>query len=219
MSIRVMIADDHAVVRSGIRALFATERDLEVVGEARDGLEAVMMAEKCEPDVILMDLMMPGLNGLDAIRRIIAKKPEARILVLSSFSTDDRVVAALDAGASGYQLKDASLEDLMEAIRRVNEGESSLHPSIARKFLRGLDRSQRNTPMHDQLTERESDVLRLIARGRSNKEIADRLFIGEATVRTHVSNILSKLRVESRTQAALYALRGGMVPLDEADVL
>ena len=219
MSIRVMIADDHAVVRSGIRALFATERDLEVVGEARDGLEAVMVAEKCEPDVILMDLMMPGLNGLDAIRRIMARKPEAKILVLSSFSTDDRVVAALDAGAVGYQLKDASLEDLMEAIRRVNEGESSLHPSIARKFLRGLDRSIRSGPVIDRLTDRETDVLRLIAYGKSNKEIADHLFIGKATVRTHVSNILSKLRLESRTQAALYALRGGIVPLEEADGL
>ena len=216
-SIRVLVADDHAIVRKGIRALLATEPDIEVVGEAENGREAVTEAEKLQPDVILMDLVMPEMDGIEAIRRITARQPEARILVLTSFAADDKVFPAIKAGALGYLLKDSGPEELVQAIHQVYLGESSLHPTIARKLLQELSRPSERPPTPEPLTEREVEVLRLVARGRSNREIADQLVISEATVRTHVSNILSKLHLASRTQAALYALREGLASLDDAD--
>ena len=216
-SIRVLVADDHAIVRKGIRALLATEPDIEVVGEAENGREAVTEAEKLQPDVILMDLVMPEMDGIEAIRRITARQPEARILVLTSFAADDKVFPAIKAGALGYLLKDSGPEELVQAIHQVYLGESSLHPTIARKLLQELSRPSKRPPTPEPLTEREVEVLRLVARGRSNREIADQLVISEATVRTHVSNILSKLHLASRTQAALYALREGLASLDDAD--
>ena len=216
-SIRVLVADDHAIVRKGIRALLATEPDIEVVGEAENGREAVTEAEKLQPDVILMDLVMPEMDGIEAIRRITARQPEARILVLTSFAADDKVFPAIKAGALGYLLKDSGPEELVQAIHQVYLGESSLHPTIARKLLQELSRPSERPPTPEPLTEREVEVLRLVARGRSNREIADQLVISEATVRTHVSNILSKLHLASRTQAALYALREGLASLDDAE--
>jgi NarL family two-component system response regulator LiaR len=213
--IRVLIADDHVVVRKGIRALLATEPGIAVVGEATDGAEAVRAAAELSPDVILMDIVMPAVDGIEAVRRIMAAQPGSRILVLTSFATDDQIFPALKAGALGYLLKDTGPEDLVQAIRQVHRGESSLHPTIARKVLQELSRPPQRPPTPDPLTEREVEVLRLVAQGRSNQEIARMLVVSEATVRTHVSSILSKLHLASRTQAALYALREGLASLDD----
>jgi two-component system, NarL family, response regulator LiaR len=214
--IRVLLVDDHSIVRKGIRALLVTEPDLDVIGEAQDGREAVEKAAKLSPDVILMDLAMPGVDGIDATRRITAQNGAARILVLTSFAGDEKVFPAIQAGALGYLLKDSSPEELVRAIHQVHRGESSLHPTIARKVLLELARPAGRPPTTDPLTEREVDVLRLIARGKSNQEIADTLVVSEATVRTHVSNILGKLHLASRTQAALYALRQGLASLEDS---
>ncbi len=216
--VRVLITDDQAIVRKGIRALLLTEPDIEVIGEAENGLAAIKQVETLHPDVILMDLMMPEMDGIEAIRRITTKQPKARILVLTSFATDDKVFPAIKAGALGYLLKDSSPEELVQAIRQVEAGESSLHPAIARKLLQELSRppEPQRPPTTEPLTEREVEVLRLLARGLGNQEIADQLVISEATVRTHVSNILSKLHLASRTQAALYALQKGLASLDDA---
>lgn len=213
--ISVFLADDHMIVRSGIRALLATEADITVAGEAGDGQEAVAGVLKLEPDVVLMDLEMPQMDGIEAIQQIMARRPETRILVLTSFATDDRVFPAIKAGALGYLLKDSGPKALVQAIHQVHRGESSLHPKIARKLIREMARPAGHPPTADPLTGREVDVLQLVAQGLSNQEIADRLVIGEATVRSHVSSILSKLHLASRTQAALYALREGYVSLDE----
>ena len=215
--IRVLVVDDHVVVRQGIHALLATETDIEVVGEAENGREAVAEAESLRPDVILMDLVMPEMDGIEAIGRITARQLEARILVLTSFAADDKVFPAIKAGALGYLLKDSSPEDLVAAIHQVHQGESSLHPTIARKLLQELSQPPDKPPTLDPLTEREVEVLKLVAQGRSNQEIAGALVISEATARTHVSNILHKLHLASRTQAALYALREGLASLDDED--
>jgi NarL family two-component system response regulator LiaR len=214
--IRIVIADDHTIVRKGLRAVLRNQPDIEVVGEAATGREAVTEFERLQPDVILMDLAMPEVNGIEAIEQIQADHPGARILVLTSFSSEDKIFPAIKAGALGYHLKDSSPEELVEAIRQVHRGESALHPVIARKVLKELSRPSGRPPTADPLTPREVEVLRLVAQGRSNQEIADELFISETTVRTHVSNILSKLHLASRTQAALFALREGLASLDEA---
>lgn len=213
--IRILIADDHTIVRSGVQALLETIDGFLVVGEAADGETAVRQALTLRPDVILMDLEMPVLDGISAIQQIIASWPAARILVLTSFATDDRVFPAVKSGALGYLLKDSGPEALVNAIRQVYRGESSLHPKIARKLMQELARPATQPPTSDPLTPREVDVLQLVAQGLGNQEIADKLIIGEATVRSHVSNILSKLHLASRTQAALYALREGYASLDD----
>lgn len=213
--IRIFIADDHALVRSGIQALLETMDDLTVVGEAADGTQAVARTLDLRPDVVLMDLEMPVLDGIAAIGQIMAHWPEARILVLTSFATDDRVFPAVKAGALGYLLKDSGPDALVRAIRQVNRGESSLHPRIARKLMQELARPAAQPPTADPLTPREVEVLQLIAQGLGNQDIADKLVISEPTVRSHVSNILSKLHLASRTQAALYALREGYASLDD----
>jgi NarL family two-component system response regulator LiaR len=213
--IKILVVDDQIIVRKGIRALLATESQLQVIGEAEDGEEAIEKYETMKPDVIVMDLVMPNIDGIEAIRRITAKNPKARILVLTSFATDEKVFPAIKAGALGYLLKDSSPDELVQAIRQVHRGESSLHPTIARKLLQELSRPSQQPPTSEPLTEREVGVLRLIARGLSNQDIAGELIISEATVRTHVSNILSKLHLASRTQAALYALREGLASLDD----
>ncbi len=212
--IHVLIADDHAIVRKGIGALLGTVPDIEVVAEARDGEEALAKALAVRPDVVLMDLVMPGVDGLEATRRLCSCWPEARVLVLTSFAGDDKVFPAIKAGALGFLLKDSGPDDLVQAIRQVYQGESSLHPSVARRVLQELvcPASQGSA---DALTERETQVLKLVAHGRCNRDIANRLCISEATVRTHMSNILSKLGVDSRTQAALYALRQGLACLND----
>jgi NarL family two-component system response regulator LiaR len=217
--IRVLIADDHAIVRKGICALLATEPSIEVVGEAQDGREVITAAQRIKPDVILMDLVMPGTDGLEATRNIITRQPKMRILVLTSFAGDDKIFPAIKAGALGYLLKDSGPEELIQAIQQVHRGESSLHPSVARRLLQELSGPSDNEASVDALTEREIEVLQLVAQGHSNREIADVLMISEATVRTHVSNILSKLNLCSRTQAALYALREGLASLNDSQTM
>ena len=212
--IRVVVADDHEIVRKGIAALLETVADIEVVGEARDGQEAVDLAESLRPDVILMDLVMPGMDGIEATRRICARQLPPRVLVLTSFAADDKVFPAIKAGALGYLLKDSGPAELLQAIRQVYRGESSLHPTIARKVLHEIAHPPARKATTEPLTDREVEVLKLIAQGLSNHEIGERLVITEATARTHVSNILSKLHLATRTQAALYALREGLASLD-----
>ena len=213
--IRVFLADDHPIVRRGIRDLLETEARLEVVGEATNGREAVAGVATHEPDVILIDLVMPEMDGIQAIRRIKEARPESRILVLTSFATDDKVFPAIKAGALGYLIKDTAPEDLVRAIHQVYQGEATLHPTIAQKLLSEISDPAPAPPAAEALTNREVEVLQLVARGRSNQEIADELVISVATVYTHVSNILSKLHLASRTQAALYALREGYTTLEE----
>jgi two-component system, NarL family, response regulator LiaR len=213
--IRVLIADDHVIIRKGIRAVLENVPDIELVGEAANGREAVAVAERLNPDVILMDLVMPEMDGIEAIRRIKERLPGARLLVLTTFAGEDKIFPAIKAGAIGYQLKDSSPENLIEAIRQVYRGESALHPLIARKVLQELSSPSERPPTPDPLTAREVEVLRWVAEGLENWEIAEKLVISEATVRTHVSNIMGKLHLASRTQAALYALREGLAPLGD----
>ncbi len=214
-AMRLLIADDHTIVRKGLKVLLATEQDMQVVGEAENGVEAVQKAETLNPDVVLMDLVMPEMDGIEATRRITGAHPGIKVLVLTSFAADDKVFPAVKAGALGYLLKDSSPDQLLEAIRQVFRGEPSLEPSIARKVLQELSHPAKGAPTTDPLTERELDVLRLIAQGMSNKEIAAKIFVAEWTVRSHVSNILGKLHLASRTQAALYALRSGLASLED----
>jgi two-component system, NarL family, response regulator LiaR len=216
-TIRVLLADDHAVVRGGIRALLEHEDGIEVIGEADNGEEAVRMALKLRPDVILLDLMMPLKTGIEAIEEIKQINEDARILVLTSFADDDKVFAAIKAGAMGYLLKQTTPNELFQAVRDVYLGESSLHPTIARKLIRELNRPTTLPPVDEPLTDREVEVLIFLARGLANQDIADRLVISERTVRTHVSNILSKLHLANRTQAALYALKEGLTSLEEVE--
>jgi NarL family two-component system response regulator LiaR len=214
--IRVLIVDDHAIVRKGIRALLAEAGGFEVVAEADNGQAAVLRAQECSPDVVLMDLLMPGMDGIEATHQITSRQPGARILVLTSFAADNKVFPAIKAGASGYLLKDSTPDELVRAIRQVHRGEPSLHPAIARKLLQeiahpgGKGEATSPLPAPEALTAREMTVLRLIAQGLSNQEIADQISVSEPTVRAHVSRILGKLHLASRTQAALYAVREGL---------
>ena len=214
--IRVFLADDHAVVRKGLEALIATQPDMVVIGTAVDGEEAVQQVASLQPDVILLDLQMPRKTGLEAIQEIKSADPQARILILTSFSEDDTVFAAIKSGALGYLLKDSSPQELIQAIRNVYSGRSSLHPDIALKVIRELNKPPAHLPLTEEpLTEREVEVLKLVAQGLSNQTIADKLIVSERTVRTHISNILSKLHLANRTQVALYALRQGLASLDD----
>lgn len=214
--IRILIADDHAVVRRGLRTILLSEPEMELVDEAADGIEAVLKARACHPDVILLDMVMPRLDGLGAIQQIKQENPAARILVLTSFAEDDKLFPAIKSGALGYLLKDSSPEQLLQAIRDVHAGKSSLDPSVALKLIRELNRPSDLPLSPDPLSERELEVLKLVARGLTNQEIADTLIIGERTVGNHISSILSKLHLANRTQAALYALREGIATLEES---
>jgi NarL family two-component system response regulator LiaR len=209
--IRVLIADDHTVVREGLAAILGAQEDIELVGVAVNGVEAVEKALRIKPDVTLMDLVMPQMDGLAAIQAIKAAIPEAHILVLTSFADDERVFPAIKAGAMGYLLKDAPREVLLQAIRDVAQGKVSLHPTIARRILREINQPA-SAPVAslETLTEREKEALRLIARGLSNQEMALTMSIHENTVAKYVSSVLSKLHLTNRTQAALYAIRSGL---------
>lgn len=212
--IRIVIADDHSVVREGLKALIGIKADMEVIGEAKDGQEAVDKVKELEPDVLLLDLVMPNKDGLTAILEIKQQHPTTRILVLTSFADDEKVWSAIKGGALGYLLKDSSPTQLMQAIRDVYEGESSLHPTIARKLI-GEFKLQPDSlsPVPNPLTKREEEVLKFVARGLSNQEISDKLHVSLRTVGKHVSNMLTKLHLANRTQAALYALRKGLAEL------
>jgi two-component system, NarL family, response regulator LiaR len=212
--IRVLIADDHAVVREGLRGFLALQEDVEVVGEAADGEEAVAAAERLTPDVALVDLVMPRVDGIEAIRRIRAVAPQTRVIVLTSFADEDKMLPAVRAGAVGYLLKDVDPQELVAAVRTVNDGETLLHPAVVRELVREVAGGRREPVRDNPLTAREQEVLGLIARGRANKAIAFELGVAEKTVKTHVSNILGKLGLSDRTQAALYAVREGLVDLE-----
>lgn len=210
--IKVLIVDDHQVVRQGLRTFLELQEDVLVVGEAGDGLTAVEMVQQLEPDVILMDLVMPHLDGIAATRRIKASKPDIKVIALTSFTEDEKVFPAIQAGASSYLLKDISPDDLVDAIRAVYLGEARLHPDITRKLMEQVAYpAERTRQAHaEQLTKRELQVIRLVARGWSNHEIAQELVISEKTVKTHISNILSKLHLADRTQLAIYALKNAL---------
>lgn len=216
-SIKLLVVDDQSIVRKGICALLEQVDDIDVIGEASDGEEAVAQAKLLHPDVILMDLVMPKMDGITAIKNIMAAQPGMRIMALTSFVAEDKVFPAIKAGAMGYLLKDSEPEALIVAIRDLNRGEPSLHPTVAKMVLEELSQPARQPLTPDPLTDREEDVVRLVAQGLSNRQIAEHLIIGEATVRTHVGNILNKLHLANRVQATLYALRVGLTSLDEID--
>lgn len=228
--IRVMIVDDHAVVRQGLRGFLELQPNIEVVGEAVDGVDAVEKAQALRPNIVLMDLVMPRMDGVQATRAIRTALPSTQVVVLTSFSEDEQVFASIKAGAAGYLMKDIQPTALAAALEKVARGEPTLHPEIARKIMQELGTPPRTQPpaavrekgskeLEPGLTEREVEVLRLIARGKSNREIADELVLSEKTVKTHVSNILQKLHLSDRTKAALYAVRRRLVDVDkESDV-
>jgi NarL family two-component system response regulator LiaR len=211
--IRVLIVDDHQVVRQGLRTFLELHEDIVVVGEAEDGERGVELVRQLKPDVVLMDLVMPHMDGIAATQQVRALGLPTKVIALTSFSEDDKVFPAIQAGAASYLLKDVSPDDLVDAIRAVHQGEARLHPDIARKLM------QQVSQMHnlhqetsvEELTERERDVIRLVAMGRNNREIAQELFISEKTVKTHISNILGKLNLEHRTQLAIYAIKNKLV--------
>jgi DNA-binding NarL/FixJ family response regulator len=207
MPIRILIADDHAVVRQGLRMFLSLDPDLDVIGEAVDGRQAIQLAGQLNPDVVLMDLLMPGMGGVEATGIIRRDLPDVEVIALTSVLEDNSVIGAIRAGAIGYLLKDTEADELINAIKSAAAGQVQLSPKAAARLMREV----RAPESPEALTERETEVLRLLAMGQSNKEIAHTLTIGEKTVKTHVSNILSKLNVSSRTQAALHAVRIGLV--------
>jgi len=212
MSIRILIVDDHHVVRRGLVFFLRTQKDLEIIGEAANGREAIEQAQLLKPDIILMDLIMPEMDGIQATKIIKEKQPEIKIMMLTSFSDQDHVIPALEAGASGFQLKDIQPDELVTSIKKIISGENQLHPKATSHLLANLsNKSKQEKNLLEELTKRELDVLKEIAKGKSNKEIAAALFITEKTVKTHVSNLLAKLELADRTQAALYAVKNQLV--------
>jgi two-component system, NarL family, response regulator LiaR len=208
--IRLLLVDDHVVVRQGLRMVLSLEPDLEIIGEANNGQEALGLVKKLNPQVVLMDLLMPVMDGVSAIRAIKKEYPDIEVVALTSVLEDRLVIDAVEAGAAGYLLKESGPEELIEAIRAAAKGEVRLHPKAQKRLIKEV----RTPEMRESLTERETETLRLIARGMSNKEIAEELSVSEVTVKTHVSSILSKLNLQSRTQAALFALKEGLVGLE-----
>ena len=205
-----MVVDDHAIVREGLRNFLEMLPDIEVVGEAANGEEALVVAKRVKPDVVLLDLVMPVMDGIEAVGRLKAQSPGVKVIALTSFSDDDKLYPAIKAGASAYLLKDVGPQELAEAIRAAARGEMRLHPEVTRRLMSGIA-GRKEEPPTEPLTDREREVLRCLGRGLSNKEIGTELFIGEKTVKTHVSNILGKLGLPDRTQAALYAVKHGVV--------
>jgi DNA-binding NarL/FixJ family response regulator len=213
--ITVLLVDDHAMVRQGVRAFLETQGDIAVVAEAASGEEAVRLATEHAPDVALMDLIMPGMDGVEATRRLTARSPRTNVVVLTSYHDDEHVFPAIRAGALSYVLKEVGPDELADTVRKAATGEAVLHPRVAARVVRELHGARRDEPnaFHD-LSDREIEVLKLIAEGLSNAEISGRLFISEKTTKNHVSNILSKLHLADRTQAAVYAWRQGVVRRD-----
>ncbi|MFP3918815.1 response regulator transcription factor [Lysinibacillus telephonicus] len=216
--IRVLIADDHHVVRRGLLFFLKTQKDIEVVGEAKNGQEAVELVEALQPDIVLMDLVMPEMDGIQATKKIKSKWPNIAILMLTSFSDKDHVLPAIEAGAAGYQLKDIEPDDLVNSIRQIINGENIIHPAATSQLEETL-REEENLPhVKNALTPRERDVLAELTKGKSNREIASSLFVTEKTVKTHISNIFTKLEVQDRTQAALYAVKHGLTEGSEQSI-
>lgn len=208
--IRVLIADDHHVVRRGLLFFLKTQKDIEVIGEASNGAEAVKLAAQLMPDIVLMDLIMPQMNGIEATIQIKERFPTMEVLMLTSYSDRDHVIPALDAGAAGYQLKDIEPDDLVDSIRKIMRGENILHPEATTTLEREQEEMENAPHLLHPLTPRERDVLSELTKGKSNKEIAASLFVTEKTIKTHISNIFHKLEVQDRTQAALYAVKHGL---------
>ena len=214
--IQVLIVDDHTMVRKGIRALLNEYEDIRVVGEAANGFKALELTKQLHPDVILIDLAMPVMDGIEAIKKIRAIRPDQRIIVLTSYVGDDKLIQSIKAGAMGYLLKDALPEELVQSIRTVYAGEPALNPAVAWKYLRRMSGAEEPPKRSaEALSEREVEVLCLLTQGKTDQEIAKQLVLTDVTIRTHVSRILAKLGLENRVQAALYAIRSGMVSLDE----
>jgi DNA-binding NarL/FixJ family response regulator len=211
--IRILIADDHPVVREGLFAMLSRESDFEVVGEARDGVEAVNKTKELNPEVVLMDLRMPELDGVEAMNQIKSAKPDTKFIILTTYSDDEYIFRGIEAGARGYLLKDAPREELFKAIRAVHRGESLIQPVVASKVLDRLMELSRRAPSGEELSERELEVLRLMAKGAANKEIGVELSIAQSTVKTHISTIFQKLGVNDRTQAVTEALKKGIIRL------
>ena len=208
--ISVVIVDDHALVRQGLRTFLDLHDDIQVTGEAANGVEAVERTGQLRPDVVLMDLVMPEMDGIEATKRIRSICPDTKVIVLTSFTEDDKLFPSIKAGAMGYLLKNVSPEDLVNAIKAAHRGEAQLNPEIARRLMEEVSKRS-STSSEEELTRREMDVLRLIAQGRSNRDISEELVLSEKTVKTHVSNILGKLHLADRTQAAIYAINQGLV--------
>jgi len=216
--IRILLVDDHAVVRQGLRTFLELQEDMEVVGEGASGGDAVELAARLAPDVIVLDLVMPGMDGVEATRGILERSPRSRVLILTSFGDDDKIFPAIRAGAQGYLLKDIQPRDLIQAVRDLHQGKTQLHPEVARRLMAAVAgnppaEEAEVRPIPDalqHLTDREREVLELIARGLNNREIADRMVVSEATVKTHVSNMLDKLGLPDRTRAAIWALKHGL---------
>jgi DNA-binding NarL/FixJ family response regulator len=212
MTIKILIADDHHVVRRGLVFFLKTQKEIEVIGEAKNGQEAVDLTKTLNPDLVLMDLDMPIMDGIEATKQIKAILPNMKIMILTSFSDQDHVIPAIEAGASGYQLKDIEPDELVRSIKRIMSGENQLHPKATTHLLSHMTNKNRDVKQPtDELTKRELEVLLEIAKGKSNKEIASALYITEKTVKTHVSNVLSKLNLQDRTQAALFAVKNGLI--------
>jgi len=208
--ISVLIVDDHTVVRDGLQALISAEPNMHVVAAVGDGIEAVEFVKKLKPDVILMDLVMPNMDGIQATIKIKKDSPDARILILTSFAEDHQVFAAIKSGATGYLMKDSSSEELIQAIRDIYKNKPVLQPEVAKRLMLDIRSQDDQTSQDNALTIREIEILEQVALGKTNQEIADVLFVSERTVRTHITNILAKLGLSNRTQAALYALREGI---------
>ncbi len=208
--IKVLLVDDHEMVRIGLAAVLSTEEGLEIIGEASNGLEGIRLAQAYKPDVILMDLVMDGMDGIETTRRIMQQMPDCKVIVLTSYLDDEKMYPVIEAGAFSYLLKTSRAPEIAQAIRAAARGQSVLESQVAAKMMNRLREPQSAAPAHEELTEREMEVLRLIAQGKSNQEVADLLFIGIKTVKFHVTNVLAKLGVEDRTQAAIYALKNGL---------
>lgn len=215
--IQVLLVDDHVMIRKGMKALLQEYEGIRVIGEASNGLKAIELVEQLKPDVVLIDLIMPVMDGIEAIKRILAIQPQQRILVLTGYPGDDKLIPAIKAGALGYLSKDAQPEELVQSIRNVSAGEPALNSTVVWKFLRqaaGVEATRRSV---DKLSEREIEILRLLSQGKTDHEIAEEVFLTEVTIRTHISRIMSKLGLQNRVQATLYGIRSGMVSLCETN--
>jgi len=217
-TIRVMVVDDHSIVRKGVKAFLGEYDNIAVVAEAADGLQAIPLVEKLRPDVVILDLLMPGMDGIETVKGMLAIQPNVRIILLTADYREDRAILAIQAGAYGYVRKDASPEELIISIQKVYQGEPTIKPSVVWKILSARAGIQTVKPLHEKLSERETEVLRYLTQGYSDAKIAEKLFLTDVTIRTHVSRIIQKLGVRNRVEAALYSLRFGLVQLEDTSV-